>query len=1386
MMEKACANKNSREWKIMVKQTGETLAELAFIANGYRMPDVKTREEIKKELGFQARVEDLTRFKTKLRNYNKKYGTSHYYTSKKIYGNTFEIELKYNYLPVNVEKQRQRLAERNPEKYSVAEFNPTAFNDLYPTAPQVFVQPTPKNPLEEEARRIQEEDAKRAGVEYSDNYLYEDELLATAPSEVETVEKKRRDKIHSEIIKQRQLAKKETDPSVIRKTLARIDSLKSLLEDADSRILLTRNIKAFEDVEVFGKNQLKEIDQLVNNNSAISADDVYYAGRVLDLWIKAGDFSTEADQHIFLDEDEFNSSDDITLADGTVIPSIRTRFRALAAKAQDLQSKVTTLRKQHATEFVKQYTNDTLTQDDIFKNIRDISKLGSMTLNQSRHNDPMLSAGFYAIEQANMKAVQEASEMWDTLDDLTTKFLKKSGGNFNILKQLTSDGKETGRAVSRFSDEFFTTRKKLMKAAFWNRDPKTKKLKPDANKIKEFFRWTNENTITFDPRILFPDANMEDGIIPQDAIYNRVTFNEGAKQEHIAELKAQLGEKGYEYYIQRVEKKIERFKLEREAIYEKYQVDDKLTDTEKEVNFETWNRENSPYWNMDMMDNPVSRQKGKDGYYTPKGLKPFTEQVPRRTVKGETTKWYDKNFEKIEADEDLLAYHSYMMDMLNTLRYTLPEQKQGLLGVGVLPTIQKSLLDIFKEKSVMMGIVPFWDKMKQLQTTTDQSSTIYSDINPVSGAIEKNVQVQFIEDTDAKVREIVRLKAIEHKQNTGVPATNEEIAEFSREARDYISKQKSWDVTKILKAYSLTVLGHKHKSAIEPQIKLLEQALKQDRKQIVTNKSNEAQQTATGETATEEGLANLKSTWDFLVDSSFYGTGGRKIEGVSKTKLYTKEEAARKKQIEAMLEQETDESEKEFLQKQIDSLGGYRTASGTGDVVLKAMTLKGLGWNFFSAFSNIGFGTISNVIQASDGREYSMKKLRKAYMLTTNSIGKNLSFNTLFNDPNSTASKIRTLMDKWDLLQTSNKELFDTSQKSSMSKLKRFGPFTLQERSEYLNIAPIMIATMMEFNAKNEAGEDVELWEAYDAQGKLKEGYTSDVDELRMVQKIKRIVEMNHGDYNNALQIKSTFGGRAISQFRTWMFEGFANRFEAGENKDGSPNIDYALSYGSKEPYIRKGRYRSYTAGQLATSGAAIGTMVLPGIGTVGGAALGGLVGKFFGMQTEESFMSDTLFTLKQLARKLMFQKTEFEGKFTKTDAANIRKNMTELYLMLGLMGVALLLTSMVDDDDEKDDVAINFLLNQTIRLRTDIGFYTNPLEFEKLTKTAIPMASLVQDVTQVTTDIAKLFNEDSEDDVFASGPFKGESKAKIHIEELLPFTAQKVRLQRTVSSVMK
>jgi hypothetical protein len=129
-----------------------------------------------------------------------------------------------------------------------------------------------------------------------------------------------------------------------------------------------------------------------------------------------------------------------------------------------------------------------------------------------------------------------------------------------------------------------------------------------------------------------------------------------------------------------------------------------------------------------------------------------------------------------------------------------------------------------------------------------------------------------------------------------------------------------------------------------------------------------------------------------------------------------------------------------------------------------------------------------------------------------------------------------------------------------------------------------------------------------------------------------------------------------------------------------------------------------------------------------------------------------------------MFMKPNFEGRFSEVDAANMRKNMMELHIMLGLMGVALLLKATIEDDDE-DQMITNFLLNQTIRLRTDIAFYTNPLEAEKLTKTAIPMASLVQDSYEL-------------------GPFKGDAKWAVHAGELIPGPAQAIKLYRSGSTI--
>lgn len=1333
-MSLACPNKNSKEWKTLVSQTGENLANLAFVANNFQMPDVRPITEIKKEIGYKKQMENYAGFSARLRNYNAKHGTSHSFIPTKAWGNTFNIEMKYNYLPVNVEKQRQRMEARKEPLY-VENITTESFKEIYPS------QSTPIQQL---------------------NLFESDDLIATASSPVTDAEQRRLRKLHSEVLKQKDALAKVTDVNEEIKILATISGLKELIDIAEGRIITSQNIEAFEDVLMFAESQLNEVSNLLRN-PAISADDIIYANRILNLWTKAGDFSTEPHEHIILDEYEFNTD------------AIREKFRYYAAKAQDLRSTLGEIRGKNATKFTQQFTSGRLNQEEIFKHLKDVNKITSMTLNLGRLGDPMLQAMFSAIEKAGINAQQEANEIWQDLDSLTKKFLAKSPNGYNILKQLTESGKETGRLVHRFSNEFYETRNNLMSIAFDRRNIKTGNKKSDPALIKQYFEWINQNTISFDPRILFEDSLPEGAVMPEKFLYTRVKFSEADKAKHIQELKAQLGEKGYQEFIARAQKKIENYQKEREGAYGKSQLNSNLNQEEKDAQFSIWLKENSPYWGIDMKENPSMRVKPDNTYYSPRGLRYYVVQVPRRVVNGQPTKWYDKNYERIEADDDLKAYHDYVLRTLNQLKYILPANKQALMGVGVLPTMERTMMDIFNEKGLMMGIVPFWDKLKQLQTTTDFAKTVYSDVDPLTGDIEKTLQVQHIVDTNAQARELVKEMSIKYKQETGKVAGAEERKKFREEALDILSKQKSWDVSKILKAYSLTVLAHKHKSIIEPQIKLVEQAFK-SRKEIVTNKAGQPQTDPNGKTLTEDGLENYKKALDYFLDSTFYGIGSRKVEGATKQKIYTKAEEARKKELEELLANEEDPDSKEFLQAQLNNLGGVRTLSGTGDAVLKLMTLKGLGWNLASAFSNIGFGTISNYIEAADGRLYTLENLNKGYMLTANSIGRNLSADVLFNDPNGTATKIRTLMDDWDILQTSANEMYDNSQKSSLSKLKRFGAYTLQQRSEYVNQAPIMIAVMLQYKAKDANGKDVTLWDAFGADGKLKEGYTTDEDITAIIQKIRRIIEMNHGDYNNKLMVKETFAGRALSQFRTWMFEGFANRFEAESE-------DHLLSYGLEETFVRKGRYRSYTKGQLTTTGAALGTAVLPGIGTAIGAGVGYLGGKFFGMQTQDSALQDTLYSLKQLARKLMFMKTTYDKKFSAVDAANMRKNMMELHIMLGLMGLALLFKAMADDDDD-EDMAANFLLNQTIRLRTDIGFYTNPLEAEKLTKTAVPMAGLIQDVATVTNDIFKFFNDNTDDDVFESGPFKDDAKFLVHAGELLPGTAQGIRLYRMGETV--
>jgi hypothetical protein len=419
-----------------------------------------------------------------------------------------------------------------------------------------------------------------------------------------------------------------------------------------------------------------------------------------------------------------------------------------------------------------------------------------------------------------------------------------------------------------------------------------------------------------------------------------------------------------------------------------------------------------------------------------------------------------------------------------------------------------------------------------------------------------------------------------------------------------------------------------------------------------------------------------------------------------------------------------------------------------------------MGWNVFAGFANMGFGMMSNVIEGSDGRNYSMKNFWKAQALTLNSVGRNYSFNT-WDGLNGTGKKIRTLMDKYDTLKEARNEIYkDTTPnmfKKVGKKLEWANPFSPQSRSEYFNQAPVMIAMMMEEKVTLEDGTEISLWEAYDNEGSLKDGVTFDEKSMfELKRRIDKLVKMNHGNYDpdSPLLVKRSFIGRALSQFRTWAYQGFSERFR-------SEFKDYQLiNRKTGENFLtRKGRYRSYVS--------------------------------YYTAENNMNAINATFNMTYQLLRKMVGFNTKFddlvgEG-FTETDAANMRKNMTEIVIFLLLTGLTLALKAAVEDDDDekgKKKMVYFFLINQIGRLATDVQFYINPIEFERLARNAIPAFSVVVDAAKAIDSAMNLIT--GGEDILQSGPSKGKSRTWRDIQKLIPGPVQYQKLQSAADQVYK
>ena len=1018
------------------------------------------------------------------------------------------------------------------------------------------------------------------------------------------------------------------------KAWGKVYELKQTLKELEQEKGEISDESKLEAIVESGANDMRRLEAMLANPTE---SDLIDARKIASLWINGAER--------FMDEDELVDLDEL-----------REKFGFISDRANMMMKIIDKKSIKKLDEFSKQNGGkgiiNTLAED-----IGGFKKYG---LDISQIEDSYIHMLYKSVKTANVKARAATQAIADKLESMFSPLDKKYGKGrvYDMLTQVYENGEKTGNMITRVKPEYQEAKFNLW-SAFKNAKEGSKLAIKNKNKYLDFL---SDNEVIFDIRKLFGDTP--------------------GKAEHEAELKSILGEEEYARNLQAVEAKMRVYEETKQAMYNIYIAKENLNKDLADDMLYEWEQKNSPYVYLDQMDKKSgSRLTGKsNGHY--------------HLVSVAKSKWNDPKYQQVNSDPEFLAYYREIIDIMESLSYIIPEDKRDEFRSNSLPFIEKDLAEKFNAEGLRTASQGFWDNLLKSTRSNNSSTSFYAYQDPNTGMIEQSVKAPDVEDR-SKVNEVFAMLKLEFKDANGRDPSQEERNELYREARKNISDAKSFDFNRVITAYALAAQSYAHKGAIEDQVKLIEHHIK-TRKELERSNGIPVKD-AEGNFVPKSDVESFKNTNEAVgnfMDVVFYNKA-KKDEGVTKTAVLTKDEKVEKEKLEKMLTSPNlNEKEKESIQKKLDELGGNRVWSKIGDKALGWVQLKAIGWNALSAFSNVGFGTISNYTHAAGGEDFNTNQFNQGWVAALNGL--------------KGEKKLKKLMAKFDVLKESSTEL--GKPKSWLSgKLGFLNPYEMNKQTEYMNQAPVLAAMMIKQN----------LWDKFDADGNWIGENEPDLNNFKL--EVDHVIKSLHGNYDpdSPMAIKASFTGRAITQFRSWMFESFYNRMGEGQYDELLEGRDSVFEDGK---FInKKGRYRSYKKKHF---------LIVPLANDIYKAFKGGIEND--------------------------------------VDAANMRKNAVELAFLVGLTATLLMLSG--GDDDDKKTFYKNLLVNQLLRLQTDITFYVSPTSFETLTKQSIPAMSLMTDTLNLIHASVKLM---AGDDELKSGKFAGDSRFVKNLAKWFPVTGQ-------------
>ena len=1060
-----------------------------------------------------------------------------------------------------------------------------------------------------------------------------------------------------------------------------------------------------------GNRQLDYAKSIITG-STINTEELQLAKDLISTWI------FENSSNLLTLEQQDNPNGDFYKA-----------LKILSNKALDLEliaSKTTKL-------YIENLTNEILGQHrkDLDVSILPTQNgIKSLLLSRSLSDSDLVKVLDFILKNAKDSQIGYRNEMFERIDTMFNSInndkalMNVIGKNYELFMQKDDKGELTGNMVQMYShywqteDSRFSAR---LRSLAERRDKGEITNTAYKELISKAFAHQKTKSIMIDYRLLYKGSNNK-------ASLPGYTFTPESYRKYLIE---EYGEALANDLIAQAEYKFSKFSKEREDEKANINSDDSIVD--KVAALDKWEEKYNPIRVLDYMYGNVRNEQEYARSMDYIIIAPRKYMPNKNGIKVET-EYFDKSFEKIMNNTKLMNFYREYTATMEALVNMLPLQTQKRIPSNFLAKVHKEGLEKAMQKGIIGGTASLITdyiglySSEEFAELNDIQESKYGITDSNSGEVRKPIPVRGTgrfnkEHHTTDLKKMIRdfaLTAINHEYMNNVRTKAELLNDFIQNAQ---TLNVDPNTGKNIKGAGGKLTASKViNKDVKEQAKFIMAALTYDER---TNKATADKEVTFSEkdriietlTLGRIKAPSLLDGHTDIIEEIKKETTGKDFSfpaNIRKAQL-AKEIEILRNEMDDKLEQDLhtargDEESQRSIQKMYDenmarlevkyrSLGGKNLVyANFGEFLIKFTQAKGMALNVTSGISNLLFG-VAAVLNHANGRvEYTNRTLARAMQLLLKS---GLKSN----------SKYYNIIKNMDLMFETVDSRYDKGYRSGKyNPVKNFDLFFIQSKTEYVNQSLSAIATLDNTIIKDKNGKDITIYELMNEAGKPNLELLAEEDKAKWTSIVKpgeineytklrnKIVQMNtylHGNYDpsSPILIKKSIFGRMAMMFRSWIPMGFYSRF-ADERYDAHMGRN------------TKGRWKTYY----------------------------------------ELGLYDSVNTLlKQLTYR---SKENTFGDMSAVDIENMRKNLSELGIVLALNGLWFALKSLGDDDEEKtitDYIRITFM-NQIYRAEQDVWFYINPITFYEIIKDPLPVTKTVTDLLRAIENSYKhITDEDYE-----------------------------------------